>query len=230
MDWVLKKSDIVACPVLNHGPSFPVNNIYCVGRNYSEHAKEMGGDPDREPPFFFHKISEILLLPGNDLEFPDDTKELHHEVELVVALGKKGFKIQTEESKDLIFGYAVGVDLTKRDIQRNAKETGRPWMSGKVFSGSAAISGIVKKDKSEEPDNIEISLSVNDIIRQQSKCAQMIWSVEEIIFLLSQTIPLFPGDLIYTGTPSGVGMIKKGDRVSAILHQENSVRLSFDIL
>ena len=230
MDWVLKKSDIVACPVLNHGPSFPVNNIYCVGRNYSEHAKEMGGDPDREPPFFFHKISEILLLPGNDLEFPDDTKELHHEVELVVALGKKGFKIQTEESKDLIFGYAVGVDLTKRDIQRNAKETGRPWMSGKVFSGSAAISGIVKKDKSEEPDNIEISLSVNDIIRQQSKCAQMIWSVEEIIFLLSQTIPLFPGDLIYTGTPSGVGMIKKGDRVSAILHQENSVRLSFEIL
>ena len=229
MDWVLKKSDIVACPVLNHGPSFPVNNIYCVGRNYSEHAKEMGGDPDREPPFFFHKISEILLLPGNDLEFPDDTKELHHEVELVVALGKKGFKIQTEESKDLIFGYAVGVDLTKRDIQRNAKETGRPWMSGKVFSGSAAISGIVKKDKSEEPDNIKISLSVNDTIRQQSKCAQMIWSVEEIIFLLSQTIPLFPGDLIYTGTPSGVGKIKKGDTVSATLHQKNSAHLSFEI-
>ena len=104
MDWVLKKSDAVACPVLNHGSSFPVNNIYCVGRNYSEHAKEMGGNPDREPPFFFHKISEILLPPGNDLEFPDDTKELHHEVELVVALGSKGFKIQKTQSKDLIFG------------------------------------------------------------------------------------------------------------------------------
>ena len=229
MDWVLKKSDAVACPVLNHGSSFPVNNIYCVGRNYSEHAKEMGGNSDREPPFFFHKISEILLPPGNDLEFPDGTKELHHEVELVVALGSKGFKIQKTQSKDLIFGYAVGVDLTKRDIQKNAKETGRPWMSGKVFSGSAAISDIVIKEESEEPDNIEISLSINDIIRQQSKCAQMIWSVEEIIFLLSQTIPLFPGDLIYTGTPSGVGKIKKGDTVSATLHQENSAHLSFKI-
>ena len=165
MNWALKKSDTVACPVLNHGPSFPVNNIYCVGRNYSEHAKEMGGNPDREPPFFFHKISEILLPPGNDLKFPDDTKELHYEVELVVALGSKGFKILKEQSKDLIFGYAVGVDLTKRDIQKNAKDAGRPWMSGKVFFGSAAISDIVRKEESEEPDNIEISLSINDIIR-----------------------------------------------------------------
>ena len=170
------------------------------------------------------------MLPGNDLRYPDDTKELHHEVELVVALGREGFKIQKTQSKDLIFGYAVGVDLTKRDLQKNAKETGRPWMSGKVFSGSAAISDIVIKEESEKSENIELSLIINDIIRQQSKCAQMIWSVEEIIFLLSQTIPLFTGDLIYTGTPSGVRKIKKGDTVSATLHQKNSVYLSFDIL
>ena len=129
----------------------------------------------------------------------------------------------------MIFGYAAGVDLTKRDIQKKAKQAGRPWLSGKVFSGSAAISKIVLKEESLEPDKLEISLSVDGEIRQRSVCDKMIWSVNEIIFLLSQTVSLCPGDLIYTGTPSGVGKVKKGDTVSATLHQDNSTKLSFQI-
>jgi fumarylpyruvate hydrolase len=189
----------------------------------------MGSSPDRETPFFFQKISEILLLPGSALEYPDDTNELHHEVELVVAISNHGYKIHKSEAKDMIFGYAVGVDLTKRDIQKKAKEAGKPWLSGKVFAGSAAISEIVLKDDSLDADKLEISLSVNGELRQNSGCDKMIWSANEIIFLLSQTVPLGPGDLIYSGTPSGVGKIEKGDTVSAILHQENSVKLSFQI-
>ena len=229
MDWIINPSPLVACPVLNQDLSFPVRNIYCVGRNYRDHAFEMGSNPDRETPFFFQKVSEILLLPGSNLEYPDDTNELHHEVELVVAISNDGYKIHKPEAKDMIFGYAVGVDLTKRDIQKKAKETGKPWLSGKVFAGSAAISEIVLKDESLDADKLEISLSVNGEIRQNSGCDKMIWSVNEIIFLLSQTVPLGPGDLIYSGTPSGVGKIEKGDTVSAILHQENSARLSFQI-
>ena len=229
MGWIINPSPLVACPVLNQDLSFPVKNIYCVGRNYRDHAFEMGSNPDRETPFFFQKISEILLLPGKNLEYPDDTNELHHEVELVVAISNDGYKIHKPEAKDMIFVYAVGVDLTKRDIQKKAKETGKPWLSGKVFAGSAAISEIVLKDDSLDADKLEISLSVNGELRQNSGCDKMIWSVNEIIFLLSQTVPLGPGDLIYSGTPSGVGKIEKGDTVSAILHQENSARLSFQI-
>ena len=229
MGWIINPSPLVACPVLNRDLSFPVRNIYCVGRNYRDHALEMGSNPDRETPFFFQKISEILLLPGSNLEYPNDTNELHHEVELVVAISNGGYKIYKSEAKDMIFGYAVGVDLTKRDIQKKAKESGKPWLSGKVFSGSAAISEIVLKDDSLDVDKLEISLSVNGELRQNSGCDKMIWSVNEIIFLLSQTVPLGPGDLIYSGTPSGVGKIEKGDTVSAILHQENSARLSFQI-
>ena len=229
MGWIINPSPLVACPVFNRDLSFPVKNIYCVGRNYRDHALEMGSNPDREIPFFFQKVSEILLLPGSNLEYPDDTNELHHEVELVVAISSSGYKIHKSEVKDMIFGYAVGVDLTKRDIQKKAKESGKPWLSGKVFSGSAAISEIVLKDDSLDADELEISLSVNGDLRQNSGCDKMIWSVNEIIFLLSQTVPLGPGDLIYSGTPSGVGKIEKGDTVSAILHQENSVNLSFQI-
>ena len=229
MNWVFKPSPVVGCPVLNKDLIFPVNNIYCVGRNYRDHVLEMGSNPDRESPFFFQKISEILLLPGNSLDYPDDTKDLHHEVELVVAISNDGYKIKISEVKNMIFGYAVGVDLTKRDIQKKAKDSGRPWLSGKVFYGSAAISEIVLKNESLEPDKLEISLNVNGEIRQRSGCDNMIWSVNEIIFLLSQTVPLGPGDLIYTGTPSGVGKVKKGDIVSATLHQDNSTTLSFQI-
>jgi fumarylpyruvate hydrolase len=129
----------------------------------------------------------------------------------------------------MIFGYAVGVDLTKRDIQKKAKESGKPWLSGKVFAGSAAISEIVGRDESTDSDKLEISLSVNGECRQKSESNKMIWSVNEIIYLLSQTVPLVAGDLIYTGTPSGVGKIEKGDTITAILHQENSTTLNFQI-
>ena len=229
MVWIIKPSPIISCPVLGHSSTFPARNIYCVGRNYREHAVEMGSDPDREAPFFFQKTSEVLLLPGNNLKYPDDTKELHHEVEIVVAISKDGYKIDTADVNDMIFGYAVGVDLTKRDIQKKAKDAGKPWLSGKVFAGSAAISEIVLRDESTDSDKLEISLSVNGERRQKSESNKMIWSVNEIIYLLSQTVPLVAGDLIYTGTPSGVGQLGKGDTVSAILHQENSTTLNFQI-
>jgi len=229
MDWIIKPSPIISCPVLGHSSTFPARNIYCVGRNYREHAVEMGSNPDREAPFFFQKTAEVLLLPGNNLEYPNDTKDLHHEVEIVVAISKDGYKIENTEVNDMIFGYAVGVDLTKRDIQNKAKDAGKPWLSGKVFAGSAAISEIVLRDESTESDKLKISLSVNGECRQKSESNKMIWSVNEIIYLLSQTVPLIAGDLIYTGTPSGVGQLGKGDTVSAILHQENSTILSFQI-
>ena len=229
MQFVIPTSDRASIAIHGTSDRFPIRRIYCVGRNYREHAVEMGSDPDREAPFFFQKTAEVLLLPGNNLEYPDDTKDLHHEVEIVVAISKDGYKIETTEVNDMIFGYAVGVDLTKSDLQKKAKESGKPWLSGKVFAGSAAISEIVLRDESTDSDKLEISLSVNGERRQKSESNKMIWTVNEIIYLLSQTVPLVAGDLIYTGTPSGVGKIGKGDTISAVLHQENSTTLSFQI-
>jgi len=229
MEWIVKPSGAVACPVFNQASYFPINNIYCVGRNYREHSIEMGSNPDREPPFFFQKSSEVLLLPGNDLDYPQDTIDLHYEVELVVAISKDCFRLNKESVESVIFGYAVGIDLTKRDIQEKAKQSGKPWLSAKVFYQSAAISKILIKDESLEPKKLEISLEVNDVLRQKSSCDKMIWSVNEIIFLLSQKIPLRAGDLIYTGTPAGVDKLEKGDFVSAILHQEPIVDIKFHV-
>ena len=227
MSWIIKPSIPISCPVFNQELGFPVNNIYCVGRNYREHSIEMGSNPDREPPFFFQKNSEVLLLPGQNLNYPEDTKDLHYEVELVVAISKDCFKINKNDVHDVIFGYAVGVDLTKRDIQKKAKLSGKPWLSGKVFSKSAAISEILMNDEFLELDKFEISLDVNTKTKQRSSCNDMIWSVEEIIFLLSQSIPIRSGDLIYTGTPSGVGNLEKGDVVRANLHSKQNISLDF---
>jgi len=227
MSWIIKPSIPISCPVFNQELGFPVNNIYCVGRNYREHSIEMGSNPDREPPFFFQKNSEVLLLPGQNLNYPEDTKDLHYEVELVVAISKDCFKISKKDVQDVIFGYAVGVDLTKRDIQKKAKLSGKPWLSGKVFSKSAAISEILMNDEFLELDKFEISLDVNTKTKQRSSCNDMIWSVEEIIFLLSQSIPIRSGDLIYTGTPSGVGNLEKGDVVRANLHSKQNISLDF---
>lgn len=227
MSWIIKPSSPISCPVFNQDLDFPVNNIYCVGRNYRDHSIEMGSDPDREPPFFFQKSSEVLLLPGENLNYPEDTNQLHYEVELVVAISKDCFKAVKEDIHDVIFGYAVGVDLTKRDIQSQAKQSGKPWLSGKVFYKSAAISEILMNDEILEVDKFEISLDVNTKNKQRSSCNNMIWSTEEIIFLLSQNIPLRCGDLIYTGTPSGVGNLEKGDVVRASLHSKQNISLDF---
>ena len=160
-DWIIKSNLPVECNVLNESLKFPSRNIYCVGRNYRDHAKEMGGDPEREKPFFFQKTSDVLIKNGSELIYPKDTSDLQYEVELVVAISHDAFKVSSSEAKNKVFGYAVGVDITKRDLQKISKDSGKPWFSAKVFYGSATISDIVPKEDSYCPEDIKISLEVN---------------------------------------------------------------------
>jgi fumarylpyruvate hydrolase len=192
---------------------FPVHRIYCVGRNYPEHAREMGFGDVRAPPFFFTKPADAVIASGGDVPFPTRTANLHHEIELVVALGKGGRDVMEEAAQDLIYGYAVGVDLTRRDVQAAMKEQGRPWDTAKGFDHSAPISPIVPAAGKTHPAQGRIWLEVDDKPRQQGDIADMIWSVPEIISELSTWFELAPGDLIFTGTPAGVGALVPGDRV-----------------
>jgi fumarylpyruvate hydrolase len=188
-------------PVEGSDRPFPVRRILCVGRNYAAHRREMGGD-DRDPPFFFSKPADAVVPPGADAPYPTATSDLHHEIELVVALGEGGS----------IFGFAVGVDLTRRDLQAASKAKGQPWDAAKGFDASAPISAIRPFDGTIPQGSI--ALSVNGAIRQQARVAEMIWSVEEIIAEAGKLWALEPGDLIYTGTPEGVGALQRGDAVT----------------
>jgi fumarylpyruvate hydrolase len=192
---------------------YPVHRIYCVGQNYREHAREMGASL-RESPFFFSKPSDAVLS-GPVIPFPPMTKDFHHEVELVVALGSGGVDLSPEAALSAVFGYAVGVDLTRRDLQAEAKQQGRPWSTAKGFDRSAPVSAIRMVGDSGHPASSAISLSVNNEIRQLSNTSDMTWSVVEIISELSRYFELHPGDLIFTGTPSGVAALQPGDRVHA---------------
>ena len=227
--WIIEKSPVMECSVFEEDLNFPLRNVYCVGRNYRDHAIEMGSNPDRDPPFFFQKTSDIILKDGGILKYPIDTSSLHYEVELVVFISKNAFQIKASEAKNIIFGYSVGVDITKRDIQKVAKDSGKPWFSGKVFNGSAVLSNIIPISKSLEPDKIRISLRVNGEKKQESGCNKMIWNIYELISILSESIPLKAGDVIFSGTPAGVGKLKKDDSVLATLHQPNASSLSFKI-
>ncbi len=193
--------------------TFPVRRIYCVGRNYADHAREMGGDPDREPPFFFGKPRDAAVSGGGTIEYPPATSNLHYEVELVVALGKGGSSIPVAGALDCVFGYAVGIDLTRRDLQARAKEKGQPWEMAKGFDRSAPVSAIIPVSRVGHPRTGAIWLNVNGETRQRGDLAQMTWSVAEIIAQLSTFVTLAPGDLLFTGTPSGVGPLVSGDRV-----------------
>lgn len=188
---------------------FPVRRVFCVGRNYADHAREMGSDPTREPPFFFTKPNDAVAAGGR-LPFPVRTDDLHHEVELVVALGIGGANVETIEANALIYGYAVGIDLTRRDLQAEAKKAARPWDMAKGFDQSAPIGPLAR---GVPPSAGAITLTINSELRQSGDIADMIWSVPEIISTLSTYISLAPGDLIFTGTPSGVGPIRPGDTV-----------------
>lgn len=192
---------------------FPVHRIYCVGRNYADHAREMGGNPEREPPFFFAKPADAIVESGTAIPYPPRTKNLHHEVELVVAIGREGADIALEDAEAYIFGYAVGNDLTRRDLQFASRDVGRPWDTAKGFDNSAPITAIHRIADTGALDKGEIWLSVNDQKRQQGNLTDMIWSIPEIIVELSQLYTLKPGDLIFTGTPSGVGPLVPGDQV-----------------
>lgn len=192
---------------------FPIRRIFCVGKNYADHAREMGGDPTREPPFFFSKPADAVVAGTADIAMPPRTANLHHEIELVVALAKGGANIAVAAATECIFGYAVGNDLTRRDLQADAKAGGRPWDMAKGFDHSAVLSPIRPVAEVGHPEQARIWLSVNGESRQDGDIADMIWPVADIIAELSTYVELQPGDLIYTGTPAGVGPIVRGDLV-----------------
>lgn len=192
---------------------FPVRRIYCVGRNYAEHAREMGHDPDREAPFFFTKPADAVVASGAEIPWPQRTENLHHEIELVVAIGKGGENIAVEHALEHVFGYGVGIDLTRRDLQKEAKEKGRPWDTAKGFDRSAPLSPIHRAEDIGHPQNGRIWLDVNGKNRQQGDLNELIWTVPESIAELSTLFRLEPGDLVFTGTPAGVGPLVAGDRL-----------------
>jgi fumarylpyruvate hydrolase len=205
-------------PVAGSADRFPVRRIYCVGRNYAAHAREMGSDPDREPPFFFCKPADAIVpaVPGSmtDVAYPPETANYHHEVELVVAIGKRGRNIAGSEANSHVWGYAVGFDMTRRDLQFALRDKGRPWELGKAVDHSAPIAPIVSASRSGHPTGGRIWLTLNGKIRQEGDLGDLIWSVPETIAHLSKYFELLPGDLIFTGTPEGVGPVVKGDCVT----------------
>ncbi|WP_428375090.1 fumarylacetoacetate hydrolase family protein [Lichenicoccus sp.] len=207
------------------GAAFPVRRVYCVGRNYAEHAREMGADPDREPPFFFSKPADALLAAGADMPYPPGTDELHHEIELVAALRSGGSDIAVEDAPRHVWGYGVGLDMTRRDIQAAAKKQGRPWDMAKGFDHSAPIGLLVPAADIEEAGRGAITLRVNGGIRQQGELGDMIWPLAETIMFLSRLVRLEAGDLIFTGTPSGVGPVKRGDLLEGHIHGVGEVKV-----
>jgi len=213
MDFVIPVAPLPSVPVEGSGARFPVRRIYCVGRNYADHAREMGADPLREAPFFFAKPADALVPRGGEIDYPSATANLHHEVELVVALGKGGCDIPIGEALACVYGYAVGLDLTRRDLQARFKEKGQPWDMAKGFDHSAPISEILPAARIGHPRAGAIWLTVNGVDRQRGDLSQLSWSVAEVIAHLSAFVELAPGDLIFTGTPAGVGALLRGDHV-----------------
>jgi len=211
--YVIDIGTIPSLPVEGTDARFPVGRIYCVGRNYAEHAREMGHDPDREPPFFFQKSANSIVPSGSTIAYPAKTKDVHHEIEMVVAIGKGGKDIPVERALDHVWGYGVGLDMTRRDIQGEAKKMGRPWEMGKSFDESAPATALKPASQIGHPDKGAIWLKVNGQTRQQGDINQMIWSVAEQISYLSGLVTLQPGDLIFSGTPAGVGPVKAGDKL-----------------
>jgi fumarylpyruvate hydrolase len=209
--YVIAAPAVPTIPVDGESGRFPVARIFCVGRNYADHAREMGGDPDREPPFFFMKPATAIVVDGNDAAYPAKTTDLQHEVELVVALGRGGRDVAAADALGLVYGSGVGLDLTRRDLQAEAKKLGRPWETGKAFDQSAPCSSLVPASRCGHPTSGEIKLVVNGEVRQRGDLNQLIWSVPETIACLSALFVLLPGDLIYTGTPAGVAAVRRGD-------------------
>lgn len=217
-----------------HGSSqrFPIHQIYCIGRNYEAHVREMGHDPERSPPIFFCKPADAVLEAdaGGVIHFPypPATKNLHYEAELVVAIGKGGRDIANADARSHIFGYAVGLDMTRRDLQQSAAKAGQPWETGKAFDGSAPIGAIVPVEHCGHLSSGEILLTVNGQVRQKADLAQLIWGVEDIISALSRLFELRPGDLIFTGTPEGVGEVRPGDLMACSVGKLGRIKVAVE--
>ena len=211
-DFVISPPPVVAVPVAGGG-LFPVRRVFCVGRNYAEHAREMGHDPGAEPPFFFTKPADALVTGGAGAPYPSATSDLHHEIELVVAIGRAGADIAVAAALEHVWGYAAGIDLTRRDLQAAAKKAARPWDMAKGFDHSAPIGDLAPAARIGHPASGAIALTVNGEPRQQGDLADMTWDVPHILAALSALVSLAPGDLVFTGTPAGVAAVIRGDRL-----------------
>ena len=211
MSFVIPPSPQPSVEIAGSDERFPVHRVYCVGRNYAKHAREMGMDPDREPPFFFSKPADAVVANGTPVPYPPRTSNLHHELELVVAIGTGGSDIPLDSALAHVYGYAAGLDLTRRDQQFAARDQGRPWDVAKGFDHSAPVSAIRPAAEMGHLEQGAIWLEVNGEPRQRANLSEMIWSVPEIVAELSTYYELRPGDLIFTGTPEGVGPVKRGD-------------------
>lgn len=215
MALIFAPEEYPAVAVAGSDYHFAVHRIYCVGRNYAAHAREMGNDPDREPPFFFTKPADAVVANGANIPYPPRTRNLHHEVELVIALGAGGHNVSVADAGGLVFGYAVGNDLTRRDLQQAARDERRPWDTSKGFDHSAPLTAIHQAHGATPLASGAIWLKVNGELRQIGDLADMIWSVPEIIAELSALFTLQPGDLVFTGTPAGVAAVQPGDTIEA---------------
>ena len=214
MTYVVPAPELPSLAVAGSEARFPVRRIFCVGRNYAAHAREMGKDPDREAPFFFAKPADTVVPSGAKLPYPSMTQNLHYEIELVVAVGEGGADIPETRAQDHVYGYAVGIDLTRRDLQAEAKEMGRPWDVAKGFDCSAPCTAVHAAAEIGHPASGRIWLKVGDEPRQSGDLSELIWSVPELTSILSRYFRLMPGDLIFTGTPAGVGAVAAGDRLT----------------
>jgi fumarylpyruvate hydrolase len=226
MHTVFPPRAAVTAPVLGQEARFPVGRIYCVGRNYAAHAREMGSDPSREAPFFFTKDSDAYVASEAVIAYPPATQNFHYEAELVVAIGAAGFQVAAEDAGALVFGYAVGLDMTRRDLQEQAKAGGRPWSTAKNFPQSAPLSAIRPIAETGLLERGAITLKVNGAVRQSADIGDMIWGVAETLAHLSTLYHLRPGDLVFTGTPEGVGPVRPGDVLDAAVAGVGSLRIT----
>jgi fumarylpyruvate hydrolase len=224
--YVIDAPSIPSIPVVGQKARFPIHRIYCVGRNYAAHAREMGKDPEKEPPFFFLKPADAILPGGGSMHYPPGTKNLHHEIELVVALHRGGSNIPVARALDHIYGYAVGLDMTRRDLQMQARDMGRPWDFGKAFDESAPITALYPVSSHGHHSAGAITLEVNGEMRQKADLTEMIWNIPETIAFLSEYYRLQPGDLIFTGTPAGVGAVKPGDELVGAVEGVGELRVT----
>jgi fumarylpyruvate hydrolase len=224
--YLFAPSAVPSLPIRGSDKLFPVHRIYCVGRNYAEHSIEMGHDPSRETPFFFQKNIDSLVMNDGMFPYPDASKDVHHELEMVVALKSGGKNIPVEAALGHVFGYAVGLDMTRRDLQGEAKKAGRPWEVGKAFDMAAPCSEIVPVSEIGHPAKGAVTLKVNGTVKQQGNLDQLIWKVPEMIAYLSGLFELRAGDLIYSGTPAGVGPVQKGDKLLGSVEGVGELRIT----
>lgn len=225
-DYLFEVPNQPALPVAGESRLYPVARIFCVGRNYAEHAREMGHEVDREAPFYFMKPATALVRSGAVVPYPPGTKKYHYEMELVFAIGKAGFRVDAGKALDHVYGFACGLDMTRRDLQTAAREKGRPWDFGKAFEQSAVLATMTKAEAFGKPEGKAITLTVNGLLKQSAKLDDLIWTVEQLVAHLSRYYHLAPGDLIFTGTPAGVGAVVAGDRLEGAIDGLEPVELA----